>query len=177
MWAEEGKEAPSLPNFITECFFIGLRLMNLGPGKAVRNFNEKADELRRFRKRIKEIEQDRATWTGTPQQAQYETFLKRGGNEVKRIESSLLASECQLLDDDFVNRLVVMLGFTMTWLVRVADSKGNHPRETVKLPLSKEVPTQFRMLPEHIFEDVCDLLLFFGRYVDDLYLRYDTKEP
>lgn len=163
-WAESAPPSSSPPNFITECFFIGLRLMNLGPGKAIRTMNERGDELRRFKKRIREIEQDRSSWVGSPQAMQYEMFLKRGQDEVRRLESSLVASECQLLDEDFVTRLIAMICFMMTWLVRVADSDGNHPHTTVVLPLKKEVPVHFRMLPEHIFEDVCDILLFISRY-------------
>jgi ubiquitin conjugation factor E4 B len=156
--------AQSNPNFITESFFIGLRLLCLGPVKAIRNMTETAEEMRRLKKRLKEIEQDRANWSVTPRAMQYESYLKRGQAETIRMEQTLYASETQLLDNDFVSRLVTMLSFVMTWLVRVAEADGDHPRKTVKLPLSKEVPTQFRMLPEHIFEDVCEILLFFGRY-------------
>ncbi|MCO5585316.1 hypothetical protein L7F22_039249 [Adiantum nelumboides] len=163
-WAEEATASTTPPNFITECFFIGLRLLNLGPCKAIRSLNEKAEEMRRLKKRVKEVEQDRASWSSSPQATQYEVFLKRAQAEVTRMESELLATEVQLLDDDFVNRLVILVSFIMTWLVRVADNGGNHPHTTVKLPLSKDVPVLFKMLPEHIFEDVCEVLLFFGRY-------------
>lgn len=166
-WSEEAGEISQPPNFITECYFIALRLLNLGPGKAIRSLNEKTDELRRLKKRANEVEQDRATWSATPQAPQYEAFLKRAKDEVSKVEAQLLASECQLLDEDFVNRIVIFLSFTMTWLVRLAEEGGNHPQKMVSLPLKKEVPLLFRMLPEHIFEDVCDLLLFLGRYKPD----------
>jgi len=166
-WSEEAGEASAPPNFITECYFIALRLLNLGPGKAIRSLNEKTDELRRLKKRANEVEQDRATWSVTPQAAQYEAFLKKAKAELTKVESQLLSSECQLLDEDFVNRLVVFLSFAMTWLVRVADEGGSHPQKMVALPLKKEVPLLFRMLPEHIFEDVCEILLFLGRYKPD----------
>ena len=166
-WSDEAGQASAPPNFITECFFIALRLLNLGPGKAIRSLNEKTDELRRLKKRVNEVEQDRTTWNATPQAAQYDAFLKRAKAELTKMESQLLSSECQLLDEDFVNRLVVFLCFDMTWLVRVAEEGGNHPHQMVKLPLKKEVPLLFRMLPEHIFEDVCEILLFLGRYKPD----------
>lgn len=165
-WAKEANTSAA-PNFITECYFIALRLLNLGPGKAIRSLNEKTDEVRRLKKRAIEVEQDRVAWASTPQAPQYDAFLKRAQAEIAKIESSLLASQCQLLDEDFVNREIVFLSFVMTWLVRVAEEGGNHPQKQVNLPLQKEVPLLFRMLPEHIFEDVCDLLLFLGRYKPD----------
>ncbi|UZJ56824.1 hypothetical protein CBS101457_006144 [Exobasidium rhododendri] len=166
-WSEEAGEATTPPSFITECFYLALRLVNLGPGKAIRALNEKTEELRRLKKRVTEVEQDRASWSAAPQAAQYEAFLKRAKAEVSKVESQLLSSECQLLDEDFVNRLVVFLSFVMTWLVRVADEGGSHPQKQVDLPLKKEVSLHFRMLPEHIFEDVCEILLFLGRYKPD----------
>lgn len=158
--------ASAPPNFITEVFYLTVRLGNLGLGKAIRTFEEKEKDMGRLRKRADEYEADRAVWSATPQAAQYEAFIKKARAEVDKSRSELLAAEGQLLDPAFLQRVIGFVSFVMTWLVRVADPKGTHPQPTVSLPLPQEVPQRFSMLPEHIFEDVCDILLFVARYVD-----------
>ncbi|CAO1625779.1 unnamed protein product [Sympodiomycopsis kandeliae] len=166
-WAEEAPESDQAPNFITEIFFLLLRLTNLGPGKAIRTYEEKSEELRRIKRELKETEEMKPTWESTPQAPQYEVMLTRLKAMVENTTAELLASSTQLMDAGFIDRLLHVAGFTMTWLVRMADPKRQHPGSKVELPLPQEVPVQFRMLPEHIFEDVCDILLFIARYKPD----------
>lgn len=163
-WADEAPATDQPPNFITEIFFLLLRLTNLGPGKAIRSYDEKGQQLHRMKRELKETEEMKATWESTPQAPQYEAMITRLKTLIEANEAELLAASTQLTDPDFIDRLLHVAGFTMTWLVRVADPKKQHPRTTVELPLPQEVPIQFRMLPEHIFEDVCDILLFIARY-------------
>lgn len=166
-WAEEAAPTEQPPNFITEVFFLLLRLTNLGPGKAIRTYGERSEELHRLKRELKETEDMKPTWESTPQAAQYEALLKRLQAMIEGNKAELLASSTQLMDPGFIDRLLHVAGFTMTWLVRVADPRRQHPGTTVELPLPHEVPIQFRMLPEHIFEDVCDILLFIARYKPD----------
>lgn len=166
-WAEEAPPAPESPNFITEVFFLVVRMTNLGPGKAIRAYNEREEESRRLNKRVKETEEMRATWGSTPQAPQYEAYITRGKAEVERMKAECMAAVTQLLDPGFIDRLVYLEGFVMTWLVRIADPQRRHPQQQVSLPLPQEVPLHFRMLPEHIFEDVCDILLFLARHKPD----------
>ncbi|PWN45419.1 hypothetical protein IE81DRAFT_320175 [Ceraceosorus guamensis] len=166
-WAEEGGEFTSAPNFITESFYLTVRLASLGVNKALRTFNDKADERQRLKRRAAEIEQDRASWSTTPQAPQFEAFLKKVKADCDNINAGLVAAEVQLLEPDFSYRLLTLISFVMTWLVRVADPTHQHPQKQVSLPLPKEVPDVFRMLPEHIFEDVCETLIFLGRYKPD----------
>lgn len=163
-WQQEAEPAPAPPNFITEVFFLAVRMTNLGPGKAIRSYGEREEDLRRIKKRIRETEETRGTWSATPQAAQFEAFIKRAQSEADRLEAASYAAAAQLLDEDFVDRLVHLIGFTMMWLVRIADPRKEHPHKTVSLPLPQEVPIEFRMLPEHMFEDICDILLFLARH-------------
>lgn len=166
-WAEEAADVDTPPNFITEVFYLVVRMTNLGPGKAIRSYNEREDTMRRMKRRIKETEETRGTWGSTPQAAQYEAFIKRGNEEVERYMAESHAAATQLLDPGFIDRLTHLIGFTMTWLVRIADPNRSHPHMQVSLPLPQEVPEHFRMLPEHIFEDICDILLFLARHRPD----------
>ncbi|CAO1628196.1 unnamed protein product [Jaminaea pallidilutea] len=163
-WADSAADVDAQPNFITEVFFLVLRMTNLGPGKAIRSHGEREEDIRRMNRKVKETEELRSTWASTPQAPQYEAYIKRAQAEVDKMSAENHASATQLLDDGFIDRLVHLTGFTMTWLVRLADPRAQHPHQTVSLPLPQEVPENFRMLPEHIFEDICDILLFLARH-------------
>ncbi|KAE8223354.1 hypothetical protein CF319_g3599 [Tilletia indica] len=163
-WVESATPPSTQPNFITEAFYLTIRLANLGLGKAVRSYDDKEKELGRYKQRVQEYEADRPQWQSTPQAPQYEAFIKRAKAEMEAGREELLASAAQLLNPSLTERVVTFLSFVMTWLVRMAEPTGQHPHPTVTLPLPQEVPKHFAMLPEHIFEDVVDILLFFGRY-------------
>ncbi|KAJ1025115.1 hypothetical protein NDA16_002621 [Ustilago loliicola] len=164
-WTERGQAQPAgaPANFITEVFYLAVRLNNLGLGKAARRIDEKEKEMGRFKKRIAETEADRAMWSALPQAAQYETFLKRAKAEVDRLHGEIYAAQSQLIAPDFLQKVITFNCFLMTWLIRVAEPKATHPHPQVSLPLPQEVPTRFRMLPEHMFEDICDVMLFVSR--------------
>ncbi|CAD6888083.1 unnamed protein product [Tilletia controversa] len=163
-WVESAAPHATPPNFITEAFYLTIRLANLGLGKAVRSYDDKEKELGRYKQRVQEYETDRPQWQNTPQAPQYEAFIKRAKAEMEAGREELLASAAQLLNPTLTEKVVTFLSFVMTWLVRMAEPTGQHPHPTVTLPLPQEVPKHFAMLPEHIFEDVVDILLFFGRY-------------
>ncbi|CBQ69151.1 related to UFD2-ubiquitin fusion degradation protein [Sporisorium reilianum SRZ2] len=164
-WTQQGQAEPAgaPANFITEVFYIAVRLNNLGLGKAVRRIEEKEKEMGRFKKRIAETEADRAMWSALPQAAQYETFLKRAKAEVERLHGEIYAAQSQLLAPEFLQKVITFNCFLMTWLIRVAEPASKHPHPQATLPLPQDVPTRFRMLPEHMFEDICDVMLFISR--------------
>ncbi|KAK0557132.1 Ubiquitin conjugation factor E4 [Tilletia horrida] len=163
-WVESAAPPAAAPNFITEVFYFTVRLANLGLGKTVRSYDDREKELGRLKQRMQEYEADRASWQNTPQAPQYENFITRTKAELESGREELVASAAQLLNPSLTERVVTFLSFVMTWLVRMAEPSGKHPNSTVSLPLPQDVPKRFSMLPEHIFEDVVDILLFFGRY-------------
>ena len=150
-------------NFITDTFYLATRLCNLGPVKVIRGYQEAEKDMRRMKKRADEIEADRERWQASPQAMQYEAFLKRTREEAEKMKAGLIASSVQLLNPAFVNKTLGFTSLTMNWLMRVADPNHAHPKPLVTLPLPEEAPQQFSMLPEYIFEDVCEILLFLAR--------------
>ncbi|SNX83910.1 related to UFD2 - ubiquitin fusion degradation protein [Melanopsichium pennsylvanicum] len=162
-WSDKAPGCGPPANFITEVFYMALRLNNLGLGKAVRRIEDKEKEMGRFKKRIAETEADRAMWSALPQAPQYENFLKRAKDEVNRLHGEIFAAQAQLMAPEFLQKVITFNCFVMTWLIRIAEPNATHPHAQVKLPLPQEVPERFRMLPEHIFEDICDVMLFISR--------------
>ena len=155
-------------NFVTEVFFITLRLVNVALGKVLRRVEHREKEMDRLQKRIAELEDSRSTWENAPYPTGIEQVLQRARAQSDKLYSEVLAAQTQLLEPEFVQRALSFTSFSMTWLVRLADPRQAHPHTTVSLPLPKEVPEIFRMLPEHMFEDACDTVLFYSRRKPDV---------
>jgi ubiquitin conjugation factor E4 B len=66
----------------------------------------------------------------------------------------IFSYEVQLLDPAFIEKLHYFCSFSMAWLLRVVDPKGQHPQKPIELPLPEEVPERFAMLPEYLVEDI-----------------------
>ncbi|WFD06541.1 RING-type E3 ubiquitin transferase [Malassezia vespertilionis] len=167
-WVESGARYDTPPNFITEIFFIGVRLSNLALGKAMRRVDEREKEMDHLQKRIKEFEDSRVRWEAMAHAGNVENLLKRLAAQRDKLHSEVIAAQTQLLEPGFVQGVIGFVGFTMTWLVRLADPDSAHPATQITLPLPRELPELFRMLPEHIFEDVCDIILFYSRRKPDV---------
>jgi ubiquitin conjugation factor E4 B len=104
-----------------------------------------------------------------------------------------MAGLTQLYDPEFLLRNNTFTSFVISWLIRYADPRKTHPKPVVesvselllptfsrsrsclyrRLPLPKEVPLDFRVLPEYILEDIIDYLFFVVRYAFVL-LRIDN---
>ena len=80
-----------------------------------------------------------------------------------KIEAQQMAFRVQILDPELVFRTTGFINFVSSWLIRMVDPKRSHPNLTVELPLSKDVPMTFRVLPEYFLEDVVDYFLFIVR--------------
>lgn len=73
------------------------------------------------------------------------------------------AYETMLMNTEFLSQSMLYFNLVMAWMVRVADPKKKHPWETVELPLPKEVPETFAMLPEWMVEDTVEFFIFLGK--------------
>ena len=113
-------------------------------------------------------------------QARTEAAINHVKNEQGKIRSQQLAFETGLLDPEMMFRSIGFTNFLSTWLIRQVDPKKTHPNPLVeyvliffsgdkntflmvlncRLPLPKEVPMSFRVLPEYIVEDIVDYLFF-----------------
>jgi ubiquitin conjugation factor E4 B len=102
-----------------------------------------------------------------------------------KLHSQIFAYQVQLLDSNLIDRTIAFTTFSMAWLIRIADpvnsskypatpltcvSRILHIRHSPhllrSLPLPREVPDVFKMLPEYLIEDVIEFYLFLVRCVD-----------
>lgn len=167
-WEQAAVAPAAAPHFITEVFFLTARLSSLALGKVLRKMDQREKEMDRLRQRVDELEEGRAQWAHTSQGAHLDAMIARARAQTSKLHSEMVAVQTQLLEPGFLDRVLSFVSFTMTWLVRMVDPRGAHPRVCVALPLPAEVPEMVRMLPEHLFEDVCDVVLFYARRKPDV---------
>jgi len=97
-------------------------------------------------------------------QARVEVAIKQMKDDLDKIQAMQMAGLTQLYDPEFLFRSNTFTSFVTSWLIRYADPKRTHPKPTVELPLPKDVPLDFRVLPEYILEDIIDYLFFAVRH-------------
>ncbi|KAL0961455.1 hypothetical protein HGRIS_006400 [Hohenbuehelia grisea] len=159
-WERENSD-PSAPpqNFISEIFYLTVAMSHYGFLKTIQSYNELAKVLEDGQRHLEWLQGD-GSWMGTPRQARLEAAINNVKTELAGVKSQQLAYETQLLDPELVFRSIGFTYFLSTWLIRQVDPKKKHPNPSAELPLPKEVPMAFRVLPEYIVEDIVDYLYF-----------------
>ncbi|OBZ71580.1 Ubiquitin conjugation factor E4 [Grifola frondosa] len=162
------------PNFISDIFYLTLAINHIGQQKIATNLDELARQYDELRRHLDMLNGD-GSWRGTPFQARTENAInavKYGATltrvhlqaEQDRLTAAQLAYEAQLGDPELVFRSISFANFVSTWLIRQVDPKGLHPNPLVELPLPKEVPASFNVLPEYLVEDVVEYQLYVIRH-------------
>ncbi|KAF8195457.1 ubiquitin elongating factor core-domain-containing protein [Pholiota molesta] len=160
-WQEDHVLPPGAPppNFISDIFYLTIAMSHYGYLRTIQTYNDLGkhrDELQRHLDMLN----GNGSWMGTIMQARTEAAINHVKNEQAKIKSQQLAYEAGLLDPDMTFRSLGFTNFLSTWLIRQVDPKKTHPNPLVELPLPKEVPMSFRVLPEYIIEDIVDYYYF-----------------
>ncbi|KAI0004607.1 ubiquitin elongating factor core-domain-containing protein [Russula compacta] len=153
----------SPPNFISDIFYLALATGHYGLQKTIQTFEDLSKEHDEVQRHLDNLTADN-TWMGTPVQARFEAAIKQLKDDIDKIQAAQMAGLTQLYDPEFLFRRNTFTSFVTAWLLRYADPKKAHPKPTVELPLPKEVPLDFRVLPEYILEDIIDYFFFAVRH-------------
>ncbi|KAJ8523244.1 hypothetical protein ONZ45_g319 [Pleurotus djamor] len=162
-WSEAHRTPnAAAPNFISHIFYLTAAMSHYGYLKTISTYNDLAKDVEGIQRHIDMLNGD-GSWMGTPRQARMEGALTHAKREMDKVKAQQLAYEVQLLDPELVFRSIGFTTFLSVWLIRQADPKKTHPSPAVGLPLPKEVPMAFRVLPEYLVEDIVDYLVFVVR--------------
>ncbi|KAF5369482.1 hypothetical protein D9758_002753 [Tetrapyrgos nigripes] len=164
-WAEEVPPGPA-PNFISDIFYLTIAMSHYGYQKTIQNYTDLAKVMDDIQRHLDFLNGD-GSWMGGPLQARTEAAINNVKNQQSKVRSAQMAYEAQLLDPELVYRSIGFTNFLGTWLIRQVDPKKTHPNPTVELPLAKDVPMAFRVLPEYIVEDIIDYLHFSTNHAPD----------
>ncbi|THV00828.1 hypothetical protein K435DRAFT_963795 [Dendrothele bispora CBS 962.96] len=164
-WAEEMSTGPT-PNFISDIFYLTIAMSHYGYQKTIQNYTDLAKVMDDIQRQLDFLNGD-GSWMGSPLQARTEAAINNVKNQQSKVRSAQLAYEAQLLDPELIFRSIGFTNFLGTWLIRQVDPKKTHPNPTVELPLPRDVPMAFRVLPEYIVEDIVDYLHFSTNHAPD----------
>ncbi|KAF8631028.1 hypothetical protein AX15_002639 [Amanita polypyramis BW_CC] len=148
------------PNFISNIFFLTIATSHFGYLKTISTYNNLGKLLEDIQRHLGWLQGD-GSWMGSPLQARTEAAIRQVKLEQDRVRSQQLTFEAGLVEPELVYRSIGFVSFLSVWLIRQVDPNKKHPNPSVELPLLKEVPTAFRVLPEFIVEDIVDSLHFF----------------
>ncbi|KAI1793388.1 ubiquitin elongating factor core-domain-containing protein [Ganoderma leucocontextum] len=161
-WRKQNESAPAPPNFISDIFYLALAVNHIGQMKLVNNVEDLGRQYDDIRRHLDVLQSDQS-WRGTPFQARTEAAINAGKAEQDKLYAAQLTYETQLADPELVFRSISFANIVSTWLIRQVDPRKKHPNPLIELPLSKDVPMSWRVLPEYLVEDVIEYHLFVIR--------------
>eukprot|EP00252_Welwitschia_mirabilis_P016787 TRINITY_DN3721_c0_g1_i1.p1 TRINITY_DN3721_c0_g1~~TRINITY_DN3721_c0_g1_i1.p1 ORF type:complete len:1020 (+),score=199.58 TRINITY_DN3721_c0_g1_i1:182-3241(+) len=139
-------------SFVTECFFMTARALNLGLIKVMSDFKALMQELSRCKEALEALESQR----GLAASPQLEQDISKAKAEIDRLSQQRLCYEAQIFrDPDLLQQALSFYRFMLTWLVGLVGG--------YQMSLPAECPMEFASMPEHFVEDALDLLLFASR--------------
>ncbi|KAI0661957.1 ubiquitin conjugation factor E4 [Cubamyces menziesii] len=163
-WRNQQEPTTAPPNFITEIFYITLATSHVGQQKIVNVIEELQRQYDEIRRHVEMMNGDQS-WRGTPIQARTEAAINAAKAQQDALFAAQMAYEVQLGEPELVFRTISFVNFVSTWLIRFVDPRKKHPNPTIELPLPKEVPVSFRILPEYLIEDVIEYHIYILRQV------------
>lgn len=139
-------------SFVTECFFMTARILNLGLLRALSEYKSLMHDLSRSKDALATLEGQRGA--GAPPQLEQE--IANAKTEIDRLSQQRLCYEAQILRDTPL--LQQALSFYRLMLILLVNLVGGF-----KIPLPAECPMEFASMPEHFVDDAMELLLITSR--------------
>lgn len=139
-------------SFVTECFFMTARILNLGLLRALTDYKGLMHDLSRSKDALAALESQRGP--GAP--PQLEQDIANAKKEIDRFSQQRLCYEAQILRD--VPLLQQALSFYRLMLILLVNLVGGY-----RIPLPAECPMEFASMPEHFVDDAMELLLITSR--------------
>ncbi|EYU44160.1 hypothetical protein ABFS82_08G027800 [Erythranthe guttata] len=138
--------------FISECFFMTARVLNLGLLKAFSDFKHLVQDISRSEETLSSF-QAMQRQAPSPQLQQDITRLEK---EIELYSQEKLCYEAQILrDGGILQRALSYYRLMVVWLVSLVGG--------FKMPLPPTCPKEFASMPEHFVEDTMELLIFASR--------------
>ncbi|XP_039314359.1 ubiquitin conjugation factor E4 A isoform X1 [Solenopsis invicta] len=165
----EGESRPMSDTFgfVTECFFLTHRALDLGYRVILDKFSKSNQTLALLQRHYNEARA--TTEPGVTQHNLEEMLLKRMETEMKKY----LSFKASLLTPEMLEHLTKFHAMTAFWLVQVnlhvateEEGKQNFiPNQytPVTFPLSETVPITLRCIPEFVVENTIGFLCFLRR--------------
>eukprot|EP01027_Heterolobosea_sp_BB2_P017608 GEZU01024932.1.p1 GENE.GEZU01024932.1~~GEZU01024932.1.p1 ORF type:complete len:813 (-),score=193.46 GEZU01024932.1:75-2513(-) len=149
-------------NFVTQCFFMTCKAILLGYVKTTDLYEKQLMKtLHKVQSAVKDLEDSRPQWSLTPQAQQKEEQLKQLKTQFDKLLTIKFAADVQIFHSEVTVNLMRFFNFSAGFVLKKAD-----PNNT-GFPLREPVPMEYAYLPEHLIDNVSEVLLFLARYSPD----------
>uniref|UniRef100_A0A0D6R1N6 RING-type E3 ubiquitin transferase n=1 Tax=Araucaria cunninghamii TaxID=56994 RepID=A0A0D6R1N6_ARACU len=139
-------------SFVTECFFMTARILDLGLLKAVSEYQSLIQDLRRGQDALATLEAQHGQ--GAPPQLEQE--ITNAKAEIDRLSQQRFCYDAQIFRDvELLQQALSFYKLMLVWMVRIVGG--------FRMPLAAECPMEFASMPEHFVDDAMELLLFSSR--------------
>lgn len=163
----EVRVTSSTYNFITECFFMAHKAIDLG-------FKVIGDKLVRLNQEMGRIERTyNETMAQNPNSPLVEQIKNRMASEMGRY----LSMKAALSEPVMIEMMFHLISGTAYWFTQVivndfpADTKDYIPlvQKTLEFPLNESVPNTLKCIPEFLVENIVTYLVFLRRFNPKLF--------
>ncbi|EMD39878.1 hypothetical protein CERSUDRAFT_63413 [Gelatoporia subvermispora B] len=162
-WRKQHEESnATAPNFISDIYYLTLAMNHYGYQKTVDSFEDLAKQYDEMSRHLEMLQGD-GSWRNSIAAARTEHAIKTVEGEQEKVLMQQYSYQVQLADPELVLRSISFVNFVSTWIIRLVDPTHKHPNPAVELPLPKEVPMEFSVLPEYLLEDIANYHLFAVR--------------
>lgn len=142
-------------HFISEIFFLTVAAHHYGTEAVHSMLRELEKDLKYMQKQVEQFETERHKYVNNPVQLRmFEDALKKYKDQIDKGLSYKFACQGVLLDELAQTRSMQFMRYLTVWILRLVSPTSKSPRETIIVPLPKEIPEAFKCLPEYFFEDV-----------------------
>lgn len=167
--------AEGTSNFISEIFFLTLAAHHYGSEAANSTLSHLEKDLKRFEKRIEEIELERHKWVNDPVNLRlFENTVKRYKDQLDKGLAYKYAVQGVLLDELVQARSMQFMRYVIVWLLRLVAP--GYPKQPLQLPLPEDQPEVFKCLPEYFLEDVVGNFKFIMRNMPQIITSTQSDE-
>ncbi|XP_052753244.1 ubiquitin conjugation factor E4 A [Galleria mellonella] len=149
-------------NFVTECFFMTQKCIDLGVRVCAEKLYRYGQELGRAQRAMADVA------------ASAHHLLEPMRQRVQRLMSKFVSLRCALLENDMLTNLNRLQATTCTWLVQVAvRPDAPQPQSTyapvalvpLNMPVTTPPPDTLRCIPEFVLENIVVLITMARRTV------------
>ncbi|KAJ2508710.1 Ubiquitin conjugation factor E4, partial [Coemansia sp. RSA 1939] len=155
--------------FICDCFFTTADALHLGPVATISRYLELLKRISRFKEDIERIQTAPEILTPV-QRASLPLVVERWNSQLDDLKREKIALDAQIFDPRRLGSILVFYRFVMCFLLRQVDRESAFPEKPFAMPAeegSGSVPDRWRMLPQFLFEDVVEFVVFLAMHSPD----------
>ncbi|KAJ1770468.1 Ubiquitin conjugation factor E4 [Coemansia sp. RSA 1813] len=175
---QEAAAAPSF-GFICDCFFTTADALHLGPMSTISRYLDLLKRIGRFKEDIERI-QAAPELLPPIQRVNLPLAVERWNQQLDSLKREKFALDAQIFDPRRLGSILVFYRFAMCFLLQQIDAQHRFPQQPFAMPAETTNDTQqqqqqqqrpsldkWRMLPQFLFEDVVEFIVFLAMYSPD----------